>query len=353
MLVQTRGDGRNGVSLSAADILNLPAVPEWAGPRLRTLFDLSFWPSSKLWFRALKSRIKAFKPEAILCVMHGWSSAIAAAAGNSLGLPVHLIIHDTPEAALPAPRFIKGWRMTFWIRMCRRATSRICISPYMADEVRRLTGLHTDILYPGLAPCRNLSAEAPQSGNAKQGHSLTFSFIGRIHSGFMPALLGLGRVLERHGHTLVLHSPQAKEFLTNYQPKATVDGGTVPANAVASVLKKEADVTFLPMSFRQEDEQNARMSFPSKLVEYCASGKPVFICAPSYSSIARWIHDRERFSVISESEIEGELEGAVRKLESTSLREELGRAARHLAEGLFSHEATFPHFVEVISRRAA
>ena len=42
MLVQTHLDRTSGSPLKAAEILNLPAPPTWAGPRARTLFDLSF-----------------------------------------------------------------------------------------------------------------------------------------------------------------------------------------------------------------------------------------------------------------------------------------------------------------------
>src|ERR1700736_487780 len=53
MLVQTHTDQLHGRRLDAAEVINLPAPPRWAGPRVRTLFDMSFSLGAKLWVRRL------------------------------------------------------------------------------------------------------------------------------------------------------------------------------------------------------------------------------------------------------------------------------------------------------------
>ena len=211
-----------------------------------------------------------------------------------------------------------------------------------------MTGLKADILYPGLAP--DLGKFPQPVAGATPKDSLNFGFIGQVHYGFIPLLRKLGDVLEKRGHRLVMHSPQASEYIAKYQPKATTDGGWLRVESVASVLAYDIDVCFLPMSFRVEDKTNTCLSFPSKLVEYCAAGKPVLMIAPPYSSIVRWAGTQPTFAVTVESESKDELETAIRQLESPSLRHELGATSQKLASDLFSHEATYGQLIEVLSR---
>jgi glycosyltransferase involved in cell wall biosynthesis len=349
ILVQTHVERLSGSSLKAAEIINLSAPPSWAGPRLRTLFDLLFVFAARFWLAWLKPRIRSFRPDAVVCVIHGWAAETALAVSLALHVPFHAIIHDAPEAALPAPRFLRGWRARRWRKLCLAAASRLCVSPYMAAEVQRMTGLATEVLYPGLAPDAKRSLDSVQDSEIEPKPYLTFAFAGLIHDGYVQPLLQLGHILKKRGHRLILHSPQANEFVTKYQPEATVDGGLLPVQLVASTLRKEADVCLLPMSFRQEDQANTRISFPSKLVEYCAAGRPVLIFAPSYSSIVRWAGEHSGFGIVVESDREEELEAAICQLESVEARQELGNTAKRLAEESFSHDATYGHFVRVIS----
>jgi len=58
-------------------------------------------------------------------------------------------------------------------------------------------------------------------------------------------------------------------------------------------LLSESDLLYMPYWFSEEFKEESSTSFPSKLVTYFASGRPVFCHAPSYSSPARYIkkHD--------------------------------------------------------------
>jgi glycosyltransferase involved in cell wall biosynthesis len=55
-------------------------------------------------------------------------------------------------------------------------------------------------------------------------------------------------------------------------------------------LQNEADILVLPSSFRAEDAIAMETLFPSKLVDYFASGVLCLVWAPPYSTIARWVH---------------------------------------------------------------
>jgi glycosyltransferase involved in cell wall biosynthesis len=54
-------------------------------------------------------------------------------------------------------------------------------------------------------------------------------------------------------------------------------------------ILKQADVLYLPYWFKTEFDEECRNSFPSKLVTYFASGRPVMCHSPKYASPAKYI----------------------------------------------------------------
>lgn len=58
-------------------------------------------------------------------------------------------------------------------------------------------------------------------------------------------------------------------------------------------LLSEADLLYMPYWFSEEFREESSCSFPSKLVTYFASGRPVFCHAPAYASPAKYIKQHE------------------------------------------------------------
>lgn len=56
-------------------------------------------------------------------------------------------------------------------------------------------------------------------------------------------------------------------------------------------LLSECDINYLPISFSPDWEDFARLSFPTKLSTYLATGKPVFVHGPGYSSSVKFCRD--------------------------------------------------------------
>src|SRR6185369_9936737 len=153
------------------------------------------------------------------------------------------------------------------------------------------------------------------------------------------------------GHRLLLHSPQTPELLAGASPEGLADGGWIATGAVAETLRNEADVLFLPVSFAAKDESNTRVLFPSKLVEYCAAGRPILIWGPPYCSAVRWAKQHPGFAEVVESYDEDDVRLAVQRLATSSLqRQEMGMRSLQLAQEYFSHAKTFGKFLEILRR---
>jgi glycosyltransferase involved in cell wall biosynthesis len=66
--------------------------------------------------------------------------------------------------------------------------------------------------------------------------------------------------------------------------------GWPPQQEMHAVLR-QADVLYLPYSFDQAQLRFVQTSFPSKLADYLAAGKPVLICAPPESGVVPYARE--------------------------------------------------------------
>lgn len=345
MLVQTHHSEFCGRQLPGAKILNLPDPPKLLPQRLRTLWELSYCFLAPLWAALLYAPVRSFTPEVFVVLLHGWSAEVALRLSRWLSIPLCVIVHDSAAASMTAPRALSEFRVKRWRLICERATECIAVSPFMAAEIGRIAGRRASILLPGLRPMSTIVARAKThtSGN------LTFAFIGRVSAGYSEALAALELVLRDRGHRLVLYSPQAQSFLRDTHAESGVDGGWVLGEKIAETLAAEADVTVLPMSFRHEDDENTRVSFPSKLCEYCSAALPMLIVAPPEASIVQWMRSNSLCGVIVDRLEPSRIRAGVEILEDPIFRAAAGDEARRLAEKVFSHDATFAQFAATLS----
>jgi glycosyltransferase involved in cell wall biosynthesis len=338
--------------LEGMKTITLPGSAARLNPRLRTLYELTFHFAKKAWAGWLDWKLRNHTFEAVVCVMHGWICEVASELAKRRKVPFHAVLHDHAGYIVPTPRFIEKTGIRRWVDICRRATTRLCVSPYMAAEVEKLTGRAGVVLYPGLSPGTNLQAP-PMPLKKSNGKGLTFVFIGMVHAGYKDLVLQMGRLLKSEGHQFILHSPQAANLLKEPSTEGMVDGGWIPTESVAQKLRETADVLFLPMSFKPEDVANMTVSFPSKLVEYCAAGLPVLIWGPDYCSAVRWAREHPGFAEVVETGKEEAVIEAIRKLADATRRQQMGKCSLSLARDFFTHEHTFGLFLKALENGSA
>ena len=93
-----------------------------------------------------------------------------------------------------------------------------------------------------------------------------------------------------------------------------------------------AEVLFLPFSFQPEQRHIVSTSLPTKVPEYLASGIPILVHAPAYSSIARYAQDGGWGLVVDTPDERQLLEALRRIMRDRELRGQLSEAAlRHAA----------------------
>jgi len=79
-------------------------------------------------------------------------------------------------------------------------------------------------------------------------------------------------------------------------------------------LRAIADVLFLPMTFDAAGRNNMTVSFPSKFTDYTATGLPLLIYGPPYSSAVRWARSFDDVAEIVDRESVDALREAIARI---------------------------------------
>jgi glycosyltransferase involved in cell wall biosynthesis len=252
------------------------------------------WYSRYLLWRsaALATRIErvleGFQPEAVLTVAHGYLWRAAARFAGRHRLPLHLIIHDDWPRLVPERS--RDYVEREFGRVYRQAASRLCVSPFMAEEYERRYGVTGTVLLPSRAHAAATFASVPP-GVEPQRRGPAFAFAGTINSpGYALLLRRLAEALRPHHGRLLIYGPLTREQAgaTGLNADNIVLEGLLSSGELLDRLRRDADVLFVPMSFAAADRWNMRMSFPSKLTDYTAVGLPLLICGPAECSAVRW-----------------------------------------------------------------
>jgi hypothetical protein len=338
----------------AAPELRLPGVTYqvFAIPGNRLRFTrVSHWAGS--WFllatprHARRLRLEAFAPEGVLTVTLGYSWLVAARFAETEKLPLHLILHDDWPPSMPVVRWLRTRQDQSFGRAYRYASSRLCVSPFMEEEYRKMYGVPGQVLYPSWAKEFSPIGGIPWAYGNHAG-PLVGAYAGNIfRKGYTQLIAGIAELLAARGGRLLLFGPNTPEQLKSagLDRNCIVPQGVVSPQEMISRVRAEADFVFVPMSFESDSmRRNMRISFPSKLTDYAAAGLPLLIWGPSYCSAVRWAQRHAPFALVVTDPRMAEIDVALDRLEQGHYRERVGRAVREIGERLFSHGAAMKVF---------
>lgn len=300
----------------------------------------------------IRHLLNDFKPEAVLTIheQFGWLTASRYADRNSI--PLHILLHDEWLRNLQLGLYLKDYLECRFGVVYRRASSRLCISPYMEEAYRIRYGAPGTSLFPSRA-LHAVAHTIPKLPSSVPTNSLKIAYGGNVfHKGYWNALLDLALALERIDGQLHLFGPTQKEAETNglARPNVIAHGF---ATDMTNSMRNIADGLFLPMSFESRDEANMRISFPSKLTEYTAAGLPVIIYGPPYCSAVRWAREHPDSMIVVSEPGADQLHKAILDLCNVKKRMDLASRAIMLGRQYFSHESASHVFRTAISAQGA
>lgn len=261
----------------------------WLNSRCHALY--SGWLSLRASTRVSDAlaQLGDFRPTAVLTVCHGYGWLLAAALTQRSGWPLHLIVHDDWPRLSGVAQGFQGWLERTFATVYAQAQTRLCVSPFMAEEYHRRYGVAGDVLYPFRAiGCPVFEAKPARAAAGRD--EVVIGYGGNSGPEITACLKDLAGALGAVNGRVVVFGPFAEREqreLLALSPSFTFRG-LVPYQEMIRGLRDEADVLFVPMAFAAASRDNMIVSFPSKLADYTAVGLPILVYGPPYSSAVRW-----------------------------------------------------------------
>jgi len=318
----------------------------------RTRVPKAFWAMLEL-EASRQARIAAnltasFRPEAIVTIHDGFGWFAASKLAQRLRVPLHVIAQDEWFRNLPMAETLKSRFMEKFSSVYRGASSRLCISPFMDEEYERLFGARGNVLYPVRDP-KFVSPPEPAPSVHEAIPQLRVAFGGNAwHRGNWQSLRDLAAALDAIGGKLLLFGPKSADVARNGLEKTNVVVKGFSRQLITD-LRAEAHVVFVPMTFEEKERPNMSISFPSKMTDYSASGLPILVQGPTYSSPVRWAKENPGAIEVVTTEGIGPLLEALRRLQQPAHREQLARTSMRLGDKYFGFSSCSRVFLDAIA----
>lgn len=297
----------------------------WGIGRLKAALDWCLIPALALLTIWLTWRRRV---NAIVTVAHGHFFMAAALAARMTGTPYVLVVHDdwvfTQAQGSHVLRYIAG--PVF--RLVARGASHIySVSWHMQEWLRSAYGVSSEVQLPACDP----HPEAPTTDRALNGLKIVFAGTGSAANDDSLALMVdiIKRdELKQYGINsarLILYTTPVSDALKRQlgRDHPLIDFRPWVAQPELPDVLASADILFLPFSFLESQEIMVSRSFPSKLADYLASGKPILIVGPGYADIVRYAMRCGFAEVVDRSDREAVVRAIVRIATSPAHREEL------------------------------
>jgi glycosyltransferase involved in cell wall biosynthesis len=289
-----------------------------------------------------------FAPEAVLSVTNYMSWITAAECATRRKLPLHLILHDETIETPNIAKCAKLHMHRVFGRVYRDATSRMCVSPFMAEEYQRRYGAPGTVLYPNRGWKSQVFASPPERIlQTTRNEGMVVAFGGTVNSLGMRVLLQLvAEALQPFGGSLKVFGPvdSQRARAGGLNASNIFFQGSLASEEFKVALRREADVLLTPIDFSPEVALNVFLNFPSKLADYTAVGLPLLIVGPEQSGAVRWAKENAPVAEVVVREDREDIVKALERLRSPEHRQMLAREALAKGNRFFNPEVARREF---------
>lgn len=281
----------------------------WGAGRLKSLIDWLLIPVLSLVSIWLMIRTRS---RVILSVAHGHFFIAASVASVLTRKPLVLIVHDDWVSGVRTSSYVlRYFSAPLFKVISRRADHVYAVSAPMQTTLRERFGVESELQMP--------ATEAWELGQHEESVDSPEQAVRRIiyagnGTGAMEDSLALlvefikRQQLFDDGTSeweLHLYIPEDEEWIKRKgwnDQRIKVQGWVSQENLKRAIL--QSHVLFLPFSFREDQRGATEGSFPSKTSDYLASGKPILILAPAYSTIVRYAKEYECAEIVDQPDLE-------------------------------------------------
>jgi glycosyltransferase involved in cell wall biosynthesis len=253
-------------------------------------------------------------------------------------------------APLASP--LNDWLNRTFRHTYKQASSRLCISPLMEEQHAADHGVRGTVLFPARGDdCPKF--DAPPARLCVMPNPFVAAYAGASLNapGNQELLVDIADVIEEMGGLLNVYGPYNRQDLANMGLNHTgvTALGLLPSRDVILAMRETAQVLIAQMSFRLEDKENIKRCFPSRLADYTATGVPVLIYAPPYSSAIRWGLEQKGVVALVDTRDKETLRSTLVQIASdATLRQQMGANALKVGSEFFSAERSRSVFYKAL-----
>lgn len=246
------------------------------------------------------------------------------------------IVDDWVNTKINNRYFASLWRNKYnkdFRHIINRASGLLSICQYMTDEYKRI---YSKNFYPFHNPVDLEKWQILKVKPKYEGDRISILYVGKINSDTIPCLLDMSKIVEKLNEEGIefifdIYSP-------DYNSKAYLFDGLKNVNAFPPVAHEEVpkimksySSLFLPLGFSKQSRTYVRLSMPTKLTEYLASGRPVILYCPKEIALAKYLEDKKCAIMCTNNDV-NQLKAAVLKLQDKGFYNELIKNSLNLAK---------------------
>ena len=319
----------------ACDHIAFPTTYGWGRWGLGRVKNLVDWLTVPVLTLVAVRLIKTRRIKAIVTIAHDRFFVGAALAGWITDTPYVVLMHD--DTVTPAERrsWILKCVLRSWTRRVFRGASHIyAISREMQQLLKSEYGVDSEIQLPAAEPGakRDRRSDFDLTELSTHSHSAVILFAGAIGYSVEDGLKMLAEMLIKG--KLQAYGIQSAELhlYTQLSPERIRNWGWdshgitvhpwVSQQELQGVLQK-ADILFLPYSFSEASRFAVESAFPSKIADYLASGRPILVFGPQYSSLVRYAKEQGFAEVVDNYDEDALARGIRRIFSDAAYRSEL------------------------------
>jgi len=251
---------------------------------------------------------------------------------------------------------VKGTLKKYWKRkidkefrlLLDRADLLMGISDYMCVEYKKRYGKKFITFHNPI----NLDFwEKTQKKNYTLPENPTLLYAGRIGLGIDTSLKNIAEAIKKVNKEMninikfVVQAQDAPDWIKN--DKNIEHREFVEYEELPRVFSK-ADFLILPYDFSVESLSFIRYSMPTKAPEYMASGTPIIIFAPQDTALVQYAENHNWAALVTDNSIDVLAEKLKELFLDESLREQIAKTAKNIAETRHDSELVAKEFEQMI-----
>lgn len=316
----------------------------WGLGRAKTLIDWILIPALiliALW------TVYRTNTKVIVTIADGHFFIAAAVVSLISGIPFILILHDDWVASTESRSyFLCHFARPLFKVVAHSARHIYAVSPPMQEMLQREFGVESELQMPAGEPWGHEEECGYEESKMRSAETLRILYAGTGSTTMEDSLDLLVEAISTE-HTirknteweLHLYTPTSEEHTRRkgWDHSRIRTHGWVDQEELKRAIA-EADVLFLPFSFREDERYATERAFPSKTSDYLASGKPILVLAPPYSSIVRYAREFECAEIVDRPDPVALTEAINKLAASENYRAQLSRNSRRAF--LLNHDMT-------------